>query len=117
LTIYPQDGNGGIESFAGSFVVSALRLSMTPLNMWQQLDSGCLLKTRPEFLAQLVSEYKDHCGSRHQRPNPPASGMLAYLMSCLGMEPNFIGGGRVKQFRTESNPGQLSCGAIQTCLS
>jgi len=33
------------------------------------------------------------------------SGMLAYLMSRLGLKPNFIGGGRVKQFQNDSNPG------------
>jgi UDP-N-acetylmuramate--alanine ligase len=48
--------------------------------------------------------------------------MLAFLMQKLGMAPNFIGGGRVKQFRNEKNPGNYITGnsdylVIEACES
>jgi UDP-N-acetylmuramate--alanine ligase len=48
--------------------------------------------------------------------------MLAFLMHSLGMSPNFIGGGRVKQFKTEKNPGNYASGTsdylvIEACES
>ena len=51
-----------------------------------------------------------------------ASGLLAFLMSKLGLKPNFIGGGRVKQFETVSEPGNALAGRsdyliIEACES
>jgi UDP-N-acetylmuramate--alanine ligase len=48
--------------------------------------------------------------------------MLAFLMKQLGLEPNFIGGGRVRQFKTQSNPGNSLAGSsdllvIEACES
>jgi UDP-N-acetylmuramate--alanine ligase len=48
--------------------------------------------------------------------------MLAFFMQRLGMGPNFIGGGRVKQFRTGNNPGNYMTGnseqlVVEACES
>jgi UDP-N-acetylmuramate--alanine ligase len=119
VSIYPQDGSG-IDDSLDLVVFSTAVEHDTP----EYIEAAKLrlpVKTRPEFLAQLVSEYKTIAVAGTSGKST-ASGMLAYLMSRLGMKPNFIGGGRVKQLRTESNPGNSVAGdsellVIEACES
>jgi UDP-N-acetylmuramate--alanine ligase len=78
-------------------------------------------KTRPELLADLVSQYKT-VAIAGTSGKSTTSGMLAYLMESLGLEPNFIGGGRVRQFRDRTNQGNFLYGnsdrlIIEACES
>jgi UDP-N-acetylmuramate--alanine ligase len=66
-------------------------------------------KTRPEFLADLVSAYQTIAVAGTSGKSTVA-GMLAFLMEKLGREPNFIGGGRVKQFMSLQNAGNYTTG-------
>jgi UDP-N-acetylmuramate--alanine ligase len=82
--------------------------------------------TRPSIktglnLAEIVSEYRTIAVAGTSGKST-TSGMLAFLMQKLGMAPNFIGGGRVKQFRNEKNPGNYVTGdsdylVIEACES
>ena len=67
------------------------------------------IRTRPEFLSDIVSEF-DAVAVAGTSGKSTASGMLAFLMQELGLRPNFIGGGRVKQFMSETNPGNSIAG-------
>jgi UDP-N-acetylmuramate--alanine ligase len=107
VTIYPQDGSG-MDSSLDLVVFSTAVEHDTPEYI-KAAELRLPVKTRPEFLAQLISEYKTIAVAGTSGKST-TSGMLAYLMSRLGMKPNFIGGGRVKQFRTESNPGNSVAG-------
>ncbi len=70
---------------------------------------GVPIQTRPEYLAKMVTEFKTVAVAGTSGKSTTA-GMLAFLMQRLGMQPNFIGGGRVKQFKTEHNAGNAITG-------
>jgi UDP-N-acetylmuramate--alanine ligase len=73
------------------------------------------IKTRPEFLAEIVSGYKSVAVAGTSGKST-VSGMLAVLMRELGLSPNFIGGGRVKQFKSETNPGNSISGESESLV-
>jgi len=119
IAILPQDGSG-ISGLLDLAVFSTAVEPDSPEYAGTRLMNIPVM-TRPEFLAQLVAEYKT-IAIAGTSGKSTVSGMLAYLMSRLGMEPNFIGGGRVKQFRTASNPGNSITGhsellVIEACES
>lgn len=66
----------------------------------------CAIQTRPQFLADLVKKY-DTIAIAGTSGKSTTSGMLAFLMEGLSMKPNFIGGGRVKQFKSMINQGNF----------
>ncbi|MGO9378461.1 MAG: UDP-N-acetylmuramate--L-alanine ligase [Dissulfurispiraceae bacterium] len=119
VIILPQDGSG-IDSSLDLIVFStAVEPDMPEYAKAKSL--GIQTKTRPEYLSQIVHDYKTVAVAGTSGKST-VSGMLAYSMSRLGLKPNFIGGGRVKQFRTESNPGNSITGAsdllvIEACES
>jgi UDP-N-acetylmuramate--alanine ligase len=119
VTIYTQDGSG-IESSIDLVVFSTAVEHDTPEYL-KAVKLKLQIKTRPEFLAQLVAEYKTIAVAGTSGKST-TSGMLAHMMSRLGMKPNLIGGGRVKQFKTDSNPGNSVAGnsdilVIEACES
>ncbi len=119
VTIFPQDGSGIEESL--DLVVFSTAVETDRPEYAKAHALKLPVKTRPEFLSQIVSEYRTIAVAGTSGKST-TSGMLAYLMSQLGMEPNFIGGGRVKQFRTASNPGNSITGSsdllvIEACES
>ncbi|MBI5075958.1 MAG: hypothetical protein HZB62_12430 [Nitrospirae bacterium] len=102
IRIVTQDGKGFDRTLDFAVFSTAVERSNPDYLMAQEI--GLLIKTRPEYLAEIVSEYKT-IAIAGTSGKSTTSGMLAFLMHRLGMQPNFIGGGRVKQFRTEKNPG------------
>jgi len=119
IRIVPQDGKGLDRSFNCVVFSTAVEQSNPDHQRAQEL--GLLVKTRPEYLAEIVSAYKT-IAIAGTSGKSTTSGMLAFLMHSLGMQPNFIGGGRVKQFRTEKNPGNYLTGksehlVIEACES
>ncbi|MBI4710295.1 MAG: hypothetical protein HY759_04235 [Nitrospirae bacterium] len=82
---------------------------------------GIPVKTRPEYLNEIVREFRTIAVAGTSGKST-TSGMLAFFMERLGLKPNFIGGGRVKQFKTFSNPGNFLAGnseylVIEACES
>jgi UDP-N-acetylmuramate--alanine ligase len=119
ITIVPQDGNGIDRSI--DLVVFSTAVEHDMPEFTKAVSLNIPIKTRPEYLAELSAEYKTIAVAGTSGKST-AAGMLAFLMNRLKMEPNFIGGGRVKQFKTELNPGNSLAGdstilVIEACES
>ncbi len=110
ITIVPQDGNGIDSSFDLAVFSTAVEADQPEVLKAKSL--GIPMKTRPEYLAQIVSDFRTIAVAGTSGKST-AAGMLAFIMQKLGMRPNFIGGGRVKQFRTDHNPGNAVAGESQ----
>ena len=102
IKIVSQDGTGIDESL--DFVVFSTAVEHDMPEFTKALSLELPIKTRPEYLAELSFEFRTIAVAGTSGKST-ASGMLAFLMKRLGMKPNFIGGGRVKQFKTENQPG------------
>jgi UDP-N-acetylmuramate--alanine ligase len=119
VRMFPQDGSGIDETL--DLVVFSTAVEHDKPEYKKAKELGIPVKTRPEFLLQIVAESKTIAVAGTSGKST-TSGMLAWLMRRLGMKPNFIGGGRVKQFRTDSNPGNSITGdsdllVIEACES
>jgi UDP-N-acetylmuramate--alanine ligase len=119
ITIVPQDGSGIDKSLDLAVFSTAVEPDRPEAIKAKSL--GIPVKTRPELLADLVKEFKTIAVSGTSGKSTSA-GMLALLMKKLGLNPNFIGGGRVKEFKTETNPGNSLSGSsdslvIEACES
>lgn len=119
IKIVSQDGLGIDRSVDRAVFSTAVEQTNPDYLKARQLSIP--IKTRPEYLAEIVSEYKT-IAIAGTSGKSTTSGMLAFLLERLGMSPNFIGGGRVKQFRTGKNPGNYLAGTsdqlvIEACES
>ncbi len=119
VKIVPQDGSGiqpGLD-----LVVFSTAVEKDLPEPRRCSDLGLSVLTRPEFLAQLVSSHKTFAIAGTSGKST-TSGMLAYMMHELGLEPNFIGGGRVSQFKNPTNLGNSFSGksdllVVEACES
>ncbi len=107
IAIVPQDGSGLDSSF--DFAVFSTAVEADQPEVIKARRIGVPIQTRPEYLAKIVAEFKTIAVAGTSGKSTTA-GMLAFLMQRLGMRPNFIGGGRVKQFKTEHNAGNAITG-------
>jgi UDP-N-acetylmuramate--alanine ligase len=119
ITIVPQDGYGVDESF--DFAVFSTAIEHNQPELLRAKIIRLPVKTRPEYLAEIVLNFKTIAVAGTSGKST-TSGMLAFLMERLGLKPNFIGGGRVKQFKTNSNSGNSITGnsdllVIEACES
>ncbi|MBI4682720.1 MAG: hypothetical protein HY757_06430 [Nitrospirae bacterium] len=119
ITIVPQDGKG----MDGSFELAVFSTAVEPdqPEVLKARELGVLVMTRPDYLAEITASFKTIAVSGTSGKST-VSGMLTFLMSKLGLSPNFIGGGRVKQFKTTSNSGNSLTGSsdyliIEACES
>ncbi len=113
VNIAPQDGSGINKSF--DFAVFSTAVDPNQPEYLKANELAIPIKTRPEYLAEIVSEFKTIAVAGTSGKST-TSGMLAFLMKQLGLEPNFISGGRVKQFKTETNPGNSITGTSDTLV-
>jgi UDP-N-acetylmuramate--alanine ligase len=107
ITIVPQDGLGIDASF--DFAVFSTAVEEGQPEVKKARETGIPVKTRPEYLREIIETYRTIAVGGTSGKSTTA-GMLAFLMKQLGTEPNFIGGGRVKQFRRADNPGNSLAG-------
>lgn len=119
IKIFPQDGCG-IDGSLDFAVMSTAVEDDTP-EVLRARELGVQIRRRPDYLAGIVSAYRTVAVSGTSGKST-ASAMLAYAMSRLGISPNFLGGGRVKQFRSATNPGNCLKGdsdllVIEACES
>jgi UDP-N-acetylmuramate--alanine ligase len=119
VTIVPQNGSGIDTSFDLAVFSTAVEDNQPEVIKAREL--GITIKTRPQYLCDIVSEFRTVAVTGTSGKST-ISGMLAFLMDKLGMKPNFIGGGRVKQFKTGNNPGNSIVGSsalliIEACES
>lgn len=119
VTIVPQNGSGIDSSF--DFVVFSTAVEDNQPEVIKARKLGITMKTRPQYICEIVSKFRTVAVTGTSGKST-TSGMLAFLMDKLGLEPNFIGGGRVKQFKTTSNPGNSLVGSsdlliVEACES
>lgn len=119
IHIVPQNGNSINSSFDLAVFSTAVEHDQPEFLKAKSL--GIPIKTRPEYLSEIVLNFKTIAVAGTSGKST-ASGMLAFLMHRLGLNPNFIGGGRVKQFKSETNPGNYLSGnsnllIIEACES
>lgn len=107
IVIVPQDGLAMDSSFDLAVFSTAVEKDHPEYVRANTLNLP--IKTRPEYLSEITSEF-DSIAVAGTSGKSTTSGMLAFLMKELGLSPNFIGGGSVKQFRSETNPGNSITG-------
>jgi UDP-N-acetylmuramate--alanine ligase len=113
IAIVPQDGAGIDRSF--DFAVFSTAVEGGNPDFGKAQEIGLPVKTRPEYLAEMAAAFKTVAVAGTSGKST-TSGMLAFLMERLGMGPNFIGGGRVKQFKTARNSGNYCSGTSDTLV-
>ncbi len=119
IEIVPQDGGGIDRSF--DFAVFSTAVESNNPDRARAAELRLPIKTRPEYLAETVSQFRTIAVAGTSGKST-TSGMLAFLMERLGMDPGFIGGGRVKDFVTERSAGNYLAGrsgllVIEACES
>lgn len=119
IKIVPQDGKGIDRSF--DFAIFSTAIEPDRPEVLKAREYGIPVKTRPDCLAEITSSFSTIAISGTSGKSTTA-GLLAFLMEGLGLCPNFIGGGRVKQFKSSSNPGNSLSGnsaylVVEVCES
>lgn len=119
VTLVSHDGSGINASF--DFAVFSTAVEPDQPEFLKAKSLGIPVKTRPEYLAEIVSKFRTTAVAGTSGKSTVA-GMLSFLMHRLGLSPNFIGGGRVKQFITKTNIGNFITGdsdilIIEACES
>ncbi len=107
IFIAPQDGSGLDLSF--DLVVFSTAVEPDNPEVLRAAELGLKTVLRPDFLAGIINGF-DSIAVAGTNGKSTTAGMLAFMMRELGMVPNYIGGGRVKQFQTQSNPGNSLSG-------
>jgi UDP-N-acetylmuramate--alanine ligase len=113
IAIFPQDGSGIDETTDLAVFSTAVEKDNPDFIKAEGL--GVPVRTRPQYLTEIVSGFSTVAVAGTSGKST-ISGMLAFLMQRLGLGPNFIGGGRVKQFRTAGNPGNFLTGPSDTLV-
>lgn len=119
IAVVSQNGDGIDKSI--DLVVFSTAVEPDRPEVLKAKELGIRRVTRPDYLAEMTRAYKTIAVAGTSGKST-VSGMLAFLMRRFGLSPNFIGGGRVKQFKTASNPGNSITGdseylIIEACES
>lgn len=119
ILITPQDGSAIVNDL--NMVVFSTAVEETNPEYKRAVSIGIPIRFRPDLLAEIIGHYNTIAVAGTSGKST-VSGMLAYLMKGLGMEPNFIGGGKVREFKTELNPGNYLTGSsrylvVEACES
>ncbi len=119
ISIVRQDGGGIDDRFDLAIFSTAVEKDASEFRTAEGL--GVPVKTRPDYLNEIVSQYRTIAVAGTSGKSTVA-GMLAFLMKKMDMEPNYIGGGRVRQFTTSRNAGNYITGdsdilVIEACES
>jgi UDP-N-acetylmuramate--alanine ligase len=110
ITIVPQNGSGIDDTFHLAVFSTAVEFGQPEHE--KAKSAGIPVKTRPEYLSEITASFNTIAVSGTSGKST-SSGMLAFLMKQLGLNPNFIGGGRVKQFRSSASPGNSLTGSSE----
>ena len=119
IRIVPQDGAGIDASL--DFAVFSTAVEDDQPEMIRAREKGIPVKRRPEYLSELVTEFNTVAVAGTSGKSTSA-GMLAFLLDRLGFGPNYIGGGRVKQFKGGCELGNALAGnsdllVVEACES
>ncbi len=119
IKIVPHDGKGIDKSLDCVIFSTAVEQTQPEYKAAQSL--GLKIKYRPEYLAEIIKNFRTIAVAGTSGKST-TSGLLAFLMQKLGLEPNFIGGGKVKNFIGDLNIGNSIAGrsdlmVIEACES
>ncbi len=119
ISIVPQDGSGFDRTF--DFVVFSTAVEPDRPEVMKAKELEIPVKTRPDYLAEITAAFRTVAVAGTSGKST-ASGMLAFIMRRLGLGPNYISGGKVGQFKTESSAGNYMVGdsdylIIEACES
>jgi UDP-N-acetylmuramate--alanine ligase len=96
IKIVAQDGNALDNSF--DLIIFSTAVESSNPEYLKALSLGIPIKTRPEYLIELT-EKKCSIAVSGTSGKSTTAGMLAFLLNELSMDSDFIGGGRVKNFK------------------
>ncbi|GAB4537740.1 MAG: UDP-N-acetylmuramate--L-alanine ligase [Thermodesulfovibrionia bacterium] len=119
IDVFPQDGSG-INGLIDLLIFSTAVEDGHP-ELLKAKGLGIRIRNRPEYLIELSSRYKT-IAIAGTSGKSTTSGLLAFLMSQIGLRPNLICGGRVRQFISERGLGNHLTGGsdhliIEACES
>ncbi|MCK4911063.1 MAG: hypothetical protein KAR83_05455, partial [Thermodesulfovibrionales bacterium] len=119
IVIVPQDGSHPMEDDL-LMVMSAAVEDDRP-EVLRAKGLGVQIMSRGEYLAEITSLYRTLAVAGTSGKST-TSGMLSYAMGILGLDPAFIGGGRLGQFRAPDNIGNYRRGesgllVVEACES
>lgn len=107
IKIVPQDGRGIDSTF--DLIIFSTAVEQHNIEYTKARSLGLTIMTRPQYLANIIKDYKTIAISGTSGKSTTA-GLIAFLMHRLRMNPNFIGGGRVKSFKNDLNLGNTLTG-------
>ncbi|MBI4825448.1 MAG: hypothetical protein HY807_03375 [Nitrospirae bacterium] len=119
IQVFSHDGSGIDAAF--DLVVFSTAVEDDSPELLKAKKLGVHVETRPEFLTEITNSHQTIAVAGTSGKSTTAA-MLAFLMERLGLDPNYIGGGRARQFRSETNPGNFLSGSsdylvIEACES
>jgi len=119
IRLVPQDGSG-LDSSCDLMVASTAVESANP-DIKKAQSLGIPIQTRPEFLSLIIGQ-TSAIAIAGTNGKSTTTGMLAWVMRELGLDPGLIGGGRVKQFRSVGSAGNSLTGGsgplvVEACES
>lgn len=119
IKIVPHNGSGINENF--DYVIFSTAVEHTQPEYLAAKSLGLKIKNRPEYLIDITKNFKTTAVAGTSGKST-TSGLLAFLMQKIGLEPNFIGGGRVKNLSLNSHIGNYIAGSsdlmvIEACES
>ncbi|KKK90876.1 hypothetical protein LCGC14_2718620, partial [marine sediment metagenome] len=95
IRIVPQDGSHPIMD--DSLMVMSAAVEDDRPEVLRAKALGVPIMSRGEYLAKTTADFRTLAVAGTSGKST-TSGMLAYAMGSLGLDPSFIGGGRLKQF-------------------
>lgn len=110
ISIVPQDGALPDSTFSCAVFSSSIEEDHPEI--LRAKKTGVPVIRRPDFLGQLALSHTTTAVTGTSGKST-TSGLLAFVLKRLGANPDFIGGGRVKQFASSVNPGNYLCGRSQ----
>ncbi|MCX7792807.1 MAG: Mur ligase domain-containing protein [Thermodesulfovibrionales bacterium] len=113
IKILPQDGAAVDSSF--DLAVFSTAVEKTNPEYERVMNLKIPLKTRPEFLIELSTGFRTFAVAGTSGKST-TSGMIAFIMDAMGMKPNFIGGGRIKNLKERNGLGNYLTGSSDILL-
>lgn len=108
IKIVPQDGKSIDRTF--DFVIFSTAVESSNPEYIKTQSLRIPIKTRPQFLIELTNQIKTIAVSGTSGKST-TTGMLSFLLKELEMDPDFIGGGRVKKFKSLNGLGNYLSGS------
>ena len=119
VELVPQDGSHPLAT--DTLMVASAAVEDDRPEVLTASRLGVPLMSRGEYLAGITNEFRTLAVAGTSGKST-TSGMLAYAMGALGLDPAFIGGGRLGQFKSNNNPGNYRKGesgilVVEACES